>query len=178
MALDLTTPENQAELQKLIQSETDKVRTKYSTEMKGLQDQITQLSLQSMTAQQKAEFETKQKADALAQKEADLNKKLLDLSTKELLAGKGLKSDLAVLLTADTIEGRTSQLEVLVKAMNLEVKEEVVKKLGQDDPAQSNVPNDSKAKGYDWNKMTYSEKVELYQKDQKLYETVRNNAQK
>jgi hypothetical protein len=37
MALDLTTPENQAELAKLIQSETDKVRTKYSGELKGVQ---------------------------------------------------------------------------------------------------------------------------------------------
>ena len=42
MALDLTMPENQEELAKLIQSETDKVRTKYPTEMKKLQDR-TQL---------------------------------------------------------------------------------------------------------------------------------------
>lgn len=178
MALDLSTPENQAELQKLIQSETDKVRTKYSTEMKGLQDQVTQLQLSSMSAQQKAEFETKQKTDALAQKESELNKKLLSIDTKALLTEKGLGAELEALLTADTIEGRKAQLEVLAKAMNLKVKDEVVKKIGQDDPEQSNVPNDSKAKGYDWNKMTYSEKVELYQKDQKLYETVRNNAQK
>jgi len=177
MALDLTMPKNQEELAKLIQSETDKVRTKYSTEMKKLQDQLTQLQLQSMTEQQKAEFELKQKTEELAKKEAELNKKMLDLETKELVSSKGLKPELAILLTADTIEGRKAQLEVLVKTMNLEVKEEIIKKVGQDDPRQSNVKNDG-AKGYDWNKMSYAEKVELYQKDQKLYEAVRNAAQK
>jgi hypothetical protein len=177
MALDLTTPENQAELAKLIQSETDKVRTKYSTEMKKLQDQLTQLQLQSMNSTQKAEFELKTKMDEITRKEAELNKKMLDLDTKELVSSKGLKPELAILLTADTIEGRKAQLEVLVKTMNLEVKEEIIKKVGQDDPQQSNVKKDG-AKGYDWNKMSYAEKVELYQKDQKLYETVRNAAQK
>lgn len=175
MALDLTTPENQEELAKLIQSETDKVRTKYSTEMKKLQDQLTQLQLQSMNSTQKAEFELKQKTDELAKKEAELNKKMLDLDTKELISSKGLKPELAVLLTADTIEGRKAQLEVLVKTMNLEVKEEIIKKIGNE-PGSSNVKNDTK--GYDWNKMSYAEKVELYQKDQKLYEAVRNAAQK
>ena len=177
MAHDLTMPENQEELAKLIQSETDKVRTKYSKEMKKLQDQLTQLQLQSMTDQQKAEFELKQKTDELAKKEAELNKKMLDLETKELISSKGLKPELAVLLTADTIEGRKAQLEVLVKTLNLEVKEEIIKKVGQDDPEQSNVKNDG-TQGYDWNKMSYAEKVELYQKDQKLYEAVRNAAQK
>ena len=175
MALDLTMPENQEELAKLIQSETDKVRTKYSTEMKKLQDQLTQLQLQSMNSTQKAEFELKQKTDELAKKEAELNKKMLDLETKELVSSKGLKPELAILLTADTIEGRKAQLEVLVKTMNLEVKEEIVKKIGNE-PGSSNVKNDTK--GYDWNKMSYAEKVELYQKDQKLYEAVRNAAQK
>ena len=176
MAHDLKMPENQEELAKLIQSETDKVRTKYSTEMKKLQEQLTQLQLQSMTEQQKAEFELKQKTEELAKKEAELNKKMLDLETKELISSKGLKPELAVLLTADTIEGRKAQLEVLVKTLNLEVKEEIIKKVGQDDPRQSNVKNDTQ--GYDWNKMSYAEKVELYQKDQKLYEAVRNAAQK
>ena len=175
MALDLKMPENQEELAKLIQSETDKVRTKYSTEMKKLQEQLTQLQLQSMTDQQKAEFELKQKTEELAKKEAELNKKMLDLETKELISSKGLKPELAVLLTADTIEGRKAQLEVLVKTMNLEVKEEIIKKIGNE-PGSSNVKNDTK--GYDWNKMSYAEKVELYQKDQKLYEAVRNAAQK
>ena len=138
MALDLTMPENQEELAKLIQSETDKVRTKYSTEMKKLQEQLTQLQLQSMNSTQKAEFELKQKTDELAKKEAELNKKMLDLDTKELVSSKGLKPELAILLTADTIEGRKAQLEVLVKTMNLEVKEEIIKKVGQDDPQQSN----------------------------------------
>lgn len=171
MALDLSTPENQAELQKLIQSETDKVRTKYSTEMKKLQDQITQLQLSSMSAQQKAEFETKQKADALAQKEAELNKKMLDLETKELVSSKGLKPELAILLTADTIEGRKTQLEVLVKTMNLEVKEEIIKKIGNE-PGSSNSGTKGAA-DYEWSKMSYAERVKLYQEDQKLYEEVK-----
>lgn len=175
MALDLTMPKNQEELAKLIQSETDKVRTKYSTEMKKLQEQLTQLQLQSMDSAQKAELELKTKMDELAKKEAELNKKMLDLETKELVSSKGLKPELAVLLTADTIEGRKAQLEVLVKTLNLEVKEEIIKKIGNE-PGSSNVKNDTK--GYDWNKMSYAEKVELYQKDQKLYEAVRNASQK
>lgn len=175
MALDLSTPENKAELAKLIQSETDKVRTKYSTEMKGLQDQLTVLQTSQMNASQKTEFELKAREDAIALKEAEIAKKELDLATTNLIAGKGLKSDLSVLLTADTIEGRTAQLDVLVKAMNLEVKETIIKKVGQDDPDQSNTKPTG---GYDWKKMSYAEKVALYQKDQKQYEAVRNAAEK
>ena len=100
---------------------------------------------------------------------------MLDLDTKELVQARDLNRTGST-VPADTIEGRKAQLEVLVKTMNLEVKEEIIKKVGQDDPQQSNVKNDTK--GYDWNKMSYAEKVELYQKDQKLYEAVRNAAQK
>jgi hypothetical protein len=170
MALDLTTPENQAELAKLIQSETDKVRTKYSGELKGVQDELAKLKLGQMDEVQRAKYEAETKANDLAAREKALLTKELDLGTKELLVSKGLKPELSALLTADTMEGRTAQLEVLVKTMNLQVKEEVVKKIGQDDPEVSNVKNEGRAKQYDFSKMTYSEKVELYQKDQKLYE--------
>jgi hypothetical protein len=176
MALDLTSDENKAELQKLVQSETDKVRTKYSTEMKGLQDQLTQLQTAQMSATQKAEYELKAREDALVQKEAKILEKELDSSTKDLITSKGLNENLSVLLTATTIEGRTAQLDVLVKTMNLEVKEVVKQKFGQDAPEQSN--SKTKNGGYDWNKMSYSDKVALYQKDQKLYEQVRDTSQK
>jgi len=132
MALDLTTPENQAELAKLIQSEGDKVRTKYSGEQKVLQDQLTQLQLQNMSATQKTEFENQTKMDAFALRETEFNKKLLTMDTKELLVSKGLGVELEVLLTSNTIEGRKAQLEVLAKAMNLTVKDEIVKKIGNE----------------------------------------------
>lgn len=176
MALDLSTDENKAELQKLIQSETDKVRTKYSGEMKGLQDQITQLSMQNMTAQQKAEFENQQREATLKQRETDLNKKLLAIDTKGLLTEKGLGAELEALLTADTIEGRKAQLEVLVKTLNLKVKDEVVKKIGNE-PGTGNVGTKGAA-DYDWNEMSYSDRVALYQSDQKLYEEVKKQGEK
>lgn len=172
MALDLSTPENQAELAKLIQSETDKVRTKYSGELKGVQDQLNALKLGQMDEVQRAKFQAEQSQKDLEARELAVKTKELEIGTKELLISKGLKAELSALLTADTMEGRTAQLDVLVKTMNLQVKEEVVKKIGQDDPEVSNVKNEGKAKQYDFNKMTYAEKVELYQKDQKLYEQI------
>jgi hypothetical protein len=174
MALDLTTPENQAELAKLIQSETDKVRTKYSGELKGVQDELAKLKLGQMSTEQQASFLAQQKEADLLARESALKTKELDLGTKELLASKGLKPELSALLTADTIEGRTAQLDVLVKAMNLQVKDVVTQKIGQDDPDHTNVNNEGKLKQYDFSKMTYAERVELYQKDQKLYEQLAN----
>jgi hypothetical protein len=78
----------------------------------------------------------------LLARESALKTKELDLGTKELLASKGLKPELSALLTADTIEGRTAQLDVLVKAMNLQVKDVVTQKIGQDDPDHTNVNNE------------------------------------
>jgi len=171
MALDLTSAENQAELAKLIQSEGDKVRTKYSLEQKGLQDQLSALQLAGMTNEAKATFESEQRTKALETRELALATKEMDLGTKELLVTKGLKPELSALLTANTMEGRTAQLEVLVKAMNLQVTEKVADTIGANDPLQSNISTD-KVKTMDFKNMTYAQRVELYQKDQKLYATL------
>lgn len=176
MPLDLTNPEVKAEVDKLIQSETDKVRTKYSGELKGVQDELGKLKLGAMSAEQQALFLAQQSQNDLASREEAIKLKELDFGTKELLVTKGLKPELAVLLTGKTMEERTAQLEVLSKAMNLEVKEKVVSKIGADDPDSSNIAGSEKAKGLDFNKMSYAEKVTLYQTDQKLYEQLATDA--
>src|SRR5574344_800352 len=174
--VDLNDAEMKAEIDKLIQSETDKVRTKYSGELKGVQDELAKLKLGQMTAEQQASFLATQKEQEIIARENALKLKELDLGTKELLAEKGVKPELAVLLTADTLEGRKAQLEVLAKAMNLETKEKIVEKIGQDDPQHSNISGSEKAKGLNFEKMTYAERVALYQKDQKLYEELAHGA--
>lgn len=79
------TPEQQAAIDKLIQSQTDRIRTEYSKKSKDLQDTIEQLKNQGMTKEQLKE----QAEQKLAEKEAAFAKeKATFYATQQLLDAK------------------------------------------------------------------------------------------
>lgn len=158
------------DVQKMIQSETDKIRTDYSKKLKDKELELDKLQKEKMTDAEKAELEKKQKEEALIQKENELNKKLLDFETLSILNEKGYSKEFLTVLTADSVEARKLQLAQIELVVSEKVQAEIKKRLGQDNPDQSNMNKDkNKAGQYDFAKMSYDEKIELFNTNHDLY---------
>ena len=90
------TEEQLAGVQKLIQSETDKVRTKYSAELKTANDELAKYKPVEKSETEKA-LEARLKA--LEDKEAELNAKERSQTIASKLKAKGLPEELASFIT-------------------------------------------------------------------------------
>ena len=73
------------EIQKMIQSETDKVRNEYSKKLKMFEDENTELKKQKMTEDEKKAFEAQEYEKKLQAKEAELAGKEARLKAIDLL---------------------------------------------------------------------------------------------
>ena len=95
------TEEQLASVQKLIQSETDKVRTKYSTELKAAKEELSQYKPKEKT-QEELDLETRIRN--LELKEAEIASKEKNVRIKSKLEEKGLPTGLADYLHLETDE--------------------------------------------------------------------------
>lgn len=73
------------EVRKLIQSETDKVRTEYSKRLKEAQAEVERLAKEKMSEEEKAEFERQKLQKELEEKERALLERELNLLAVDLL---------------------------------------------------------------------------------------------
>ena len=89
------------ELEKFIQSSEDKIRTKYSTEKKALEDELAKYKPKDKTDAEKA-LEAKMKE--LQDKEAELSKKEREYKLQETLTANNLPKDLAKYINGDDID--------------------------------------------------------------------------
>lgn len=78
-------PLTMEEIQKMIQSETDKVRTEYSKKLKEAQAEAERLAKEKMTEEEKAEFERQKLQKELEEKERALLERELNLLAVDLL---------------------------------------------------------------------------------------------
>ena len=139
---------SQTEYDKAIQSAEDKLRTKYSADIKALKDKIAEL-----TPKQKsdAEIDFENRSKALEAKE----KKIALL---EKLNTKNIDSSIANYLKDDVdIDSFTTAIENLVNSR--------IEKTGYKPTGHTNSESISKEK---WQKMNYSEKQEFYNSNPEL----------
>lgn len=153
------------ELDKLLQAEGDKVRTKYSKKVKELEDEA------------KAQASTRKDSDGTEDRIAKLEKMLAEYQAKEqadklktdtdaLLEKYGADKDLAVLLTGETLEAREAQLKVLAKVMKLETKENLKNEPGHPNTKKQTVTKEQ------FEKMSYSERAKLYETNPEAYKAL------
>ena len=95
------TEEQLANVQKLIQSETDKVRTKYSQELKTANDELAKYKPKEKTQEEK-DLETRIRALELRESEITAKEKKVQIKGK--LEEKGLPTALADYLRIETDE--------------------------------------------------------------------------
>jgi hypothetical protein len=150
------TEEQLLNVQKAIQSETDKVRTDYSTKLKTANDELTKYKPVEKSDSEKA---LEEKERLLAEKEKEIANKEKAYSLKDKLSAKGLPSDLAQFLNVG--EDVDKSLEDFSSTLNNLLLNNAYK------PS-----NHNKSEGVskdDFKKMSYSERLKLSDTNPELY---------
>ena len=127
--------ENQIDLDKVVQSAKDQVRTEYSKKFKALESELESLRKEKMTADEIKALERKQFEERLTQKERDLNDKEISIRVRDLLAQESLPGSLAEYLKGDTVDNTEKRVKAFKKEFQkaLEVAvEDRMKAVGRD----------------------------------------------
>jgi len=107
------------DVQKMIQSEVDKVRTKYVQESKDKDTEIEALKKASMDAKQLAEYERTQREEQVADREKRVEMSEHKLMVTQALANAKLPPSVATLMTAPKdAEGMGVWIEALLSIVN------------------------------------------------------------
>lgn len=151
--------ETKALVQKLLQSETDKIRTEYSQKLKTVNDELNQYKPKEKSETEKALEERIAKLEA---REKEINAKEQSMTLASKLKEKNLPTDLAKYLNVgDDMDKTIDEVGTLFSNYFLD---------GTNRPT-----NHSTNKGItksDFKKMSYSERAKLYSENPTLYETL------
>lgn len=145
---------------KLVQSETDKVRTKYSSELKTVNDELAQYKPKKKS---ESELALEQRIAKLEAKEKELANKERAMTIADKLKAKGLPSELAQYLNiGEDIDGSIDKVgDTLGNYF-----------LGQvSNPSGNHSTNKGITKA-DFAKMSYSERAKLFQENNELYKAL------
>lgn len=146
----------QEDVDKKVQSECDKLRTSYSKQIKDLQEEIKMLS---PVQKSESEIAIENRLAELEKAQEEVNAQKAFLSLQDTLQSKGIDRALATYLKADV------DVDAFVTAFNSAMKE-VTKTTGYV-PDSHNAGD--KITAEDWEKMKYSEKLDVMNKSPELY---------
>lgn len=130
---------------KIVQSENDKLRTKYSQEIKAKEAEILELKKSTMTEKELRELREKD----LALKEKELQRKELVIIATDSLKDSGLPTDFRDFVLAETPELTQSRVlklkDVIQKAVESAVQEKF--KTGGHEPGKATPPQPTITRG-------------------------------
>lgn len=115
------------QIQKMIQSETDKVRTEYSKKVKDLEAEKTALEKEKMTEEEKARFDLEKLQKDLLEKESAIQNRELTIKTIDLLKDKELPLEFREFVIGQTEESTITRVESFTKIWNEAIKKEIEK---------------------------------------------------
>ena len=145
---------------RLVQSETDKVRTKYSTELKTVNDELAQYKPAEKSDAEKA---LEQRIANLEAKEQELASKERAMTIAGKLKAKGLPGELAQYLKIG--EDIDESIERVGDALGNYFLEQV------SNPSGNHTTNKGITKA-DFANMSYSERAKLFQENNELYKAL------
>lgn len=148
------------ELQKKIQSETDKVRTEYSKKLKEMEEELKELRPKKKS---QAELDMEARIKALEQKEKEVAKKELQFKVAETLENNGLNKQLAKYLNVQGVEDLESYIIEVKETLNQQLLDNSFK------PKNHNNSKEVITKEQ-FNKMNYTERMNLYKENKELFE--------
>lgn len=153
---------SQEDYDKAIQSATDKVRGKYSKEIKELRDKIKELTPVEKT---QAEIDLENRIAALEESERAVATQKKRLEMQELLSSKGLDKSLIDFVKEDTdIEALAGVIDGIVKG-----------KVKNNAFVPVNHSSDETVSQEEFRAMNYSQKLELQKKSPELFKRLMAN---
>ncbi|EJT6158062.1 DUF4355 domain-containing protein [Clostridium perfringens] len=155
MLEELNLSEEQMEMvSKYLQSEQDKIRGKYSKQIKELESKLPKEKSEEELAFEKrvAELETREK---------ELAKKERLTTAKGILSSKGLDTQLTDYLNFEGVEDLETYVDNIAKVVGKQAKSYIPR---GHEKAEGNITKEQ------FSKMSYTERCNLYDTNQKLYE--------
>ncbi|WP_283705169.1 capsid assembly scaffolding protein Gp46 family protein [Clostridium perfringens] len=154
MLEELNLSEEQMEMvSKYLQSEQDKIRGKYSKQIKELESKLPKKKTEELAFEKRvAELETREK---------ELAKKERLTTAKSVLTSKGLDSQLTDYLNFEGVEDLETYLDNIAKVVRKQAKSYIPK---GHEKADGNITKEQ------FSKMSYTERCNLYDTNPKLYE--------
>lgn len=152
--LNLTTEQMEG-VQKYVQAEGDKIRTKYSKQIKDLESKVPK----EKTEDEKA-FEKRVKD--LEIKEKEIAKKEMLTNAKGILTNKGLDKQLADFIKFEGVEDLETYINNIAEVMGKQTKNSYVPKVK--DKVDGNITKEQ------FSKMNYIERCNLYETNKALYD--------
>lgn len=113
------------EVRKLIQSETDKVRTEYSKRLKEAQAEVERLAKEKMSEEEKAEFERQKLQKELEEKERALLERELNLLAVDLLTEAKMPLEFKEFVVGADEEQTREKVSTLKKLWNAQLEKAV-----------------------------------------------------
>lgn len=141
------------ELAKRIQSETDKVRTKYSKEIKALKDKIAELT---PVEKSQTEIDLENRLKALEERERKI-------TLNESLTSKGLSTEFGGYLKDDT------DIESFSKFFKGIIDDEVKKRMKNENYKPGDHKSGDSVTKEEFEKMSYGEKLKIFNENPDLY---------
>lgn len=152
--LNLTTEQLEG-VQKYVQAEGDKIRTKYSKQIKDLESKVPKEKTEEELAFEKRVKELETREKEIARKEMLTN-------AKGILAGKGLDGQLADYLNLEGVENLETYVDDIAKVLVKQTKNSYVPK--GHEKADGNITKEQ------FRAMNYTERCNLYETNKQLYD--------
>lgn len=114
----LSSPEFSTHLQKMVQSQTDKVRTEYSQKVKEKEKELEDLKLEKMNEEEKAKYRFEQAQKELDEKTKALNEREVALHTVDKLTASSLPLSFKSILAGSTIEETDERIKTFETEWN------------------------------------------------------------
>lgn len=124
------TPEQQTKIDALIAKTVAKERANRDKDIEAAKTEAEKLA--KMNADQKAEYEQKQRESKISEREADITRRELRASALETLAEKGLPKQLAEILVFTDADSTSASLDAVEKAFRESVEAGVNERLRGD----------------------------------------------
>lgn len=158
--------------EKMLQSEADKIRTKYSKEASGYKKELEDLKKAKMTEDEKKKFEDDQREQELLAKEAALLEKELTLKAIDLLTTEGLPLDAKQFLIGKDEDSTVENVAAFKKMFDAAVAKEVeatFKKKGTEHKQSEGNGSITKEQ---FMKMGYLERAKIANENPELYKSL------
>lgn len=147
-------------INKAIQSETDKVRTDYSTKLKTVKDELDKFK---PAEKSDAEKDLEQRQKELELKEQEIANKEKSYTVKEKLSAKGLPTELAKYISVDNVDDAIEELGGTLNNFFL----------NNGHKPTGHAKNEGLTKEQ-FRKMSYGERTKLFDTNPELYKALAN----
>lgn len=170
-------------IEKMVQSETDRVRTQYTKKLKETQQELEKQKTQHMTDAEKAEYERAKWEEEKAAWEAEKERQELEIKrtankhhAARVISAKGIPAELSDEFEALILDDETANIDTkadtILKLAEALAAQKVEQSLGGRKVTHQTVATTQSQK--DFAKMSYKERVKLMDQDPALYEALKN----